>query len=434
MLLSRLNQALDLTARVRDIPERQHSLRAAIDWSDALLDSEQRDAFHSLAVPVGGLDLAAAEALLGARAAEQVESLVDKSLLVVQTTAASTRFGMLDTIRAYALERLQADGTEADARTRHAHYFAQFAATTAERLRGPQQREAIQSLQRERENLNAAFAWLLDTRDTQRPVSTGGALWPYWAITGELREGAAWMARALQDDGSLTGRARGDALLVTAVAALQGGDMHNGLPSLNEALALYDAAGDDRGAAYALLFLGRTDESQHRFEHAGDLSGEAFALATAAEYRVIEDKPDDAEVLYRAALSRAEAAEDARACAQALNGLGLIELLRGRAQPAEPVLLSSARLCLDLDHEAGVWFPLMSRVTRNESRTVCAVRRVIISPTQSGDTRRRCLGYQLTRDRKINGTRACWKKGATAGRRCTAGCVRPGRHGEGLIA
>src|SRR5438045_7494490 len=65
------------------------------------------------------------------------------------------------------------------------------------------------------------------------------------------------------------------------------------------------------------------------------------------------------------------------------------------------------------------------------SRTVCAVRRVITSPAQSGSTRRKCLGYQLTCGRKANGTRACWEKGATAGRRCTAGRVRPGRHGEG---
>jgi RNA-directed DNA polymerase len=68
------------------------------------------------------------------------------------------------------------------------------------------------------------------------------------------------------------------------------------------------------------------------------------------------------------------------------------------------------------------------------ARSVCAVRRVIISPVQPGDTRRRCLGYQLTSGRKTNGTGACWEKGATVGRRGTAGCVRPGRHGEGLIA
>jgi len=64
------------------------------------------------------------------------------------------------------------------------------------------------------------------------------------------------------------------------------------------------------------------------------------------------------------------------------------------------------------------------------SRPVCAVRRVSTSPVQPGNTRRRCLGYQLTRGRKANGTRACWEKGVTAGRRCTAGRVRPGRHGE----
>ena len=77
--------------------------------------------------------------------------------------------------------------------------------------------------------------------------------------------------------------------------------------------------------------------------------------------------------------------------------------------------------------EAGYWEPCEPR----GSRTVCAVRRVSTSSVQPGNTRRRCLGYQLTRGRKANGTRACWEQGATAGRRGTAGRVRPGRHGEG---
>jgi hypothetical protein len=68
------------------------------------------------------------------------------------------------------------------------------------------------------------------------------------------------------------------------------------------------------------------------------------------------------------------------------------------------------------------------------SCTVCAVRRVSTSPAQPGNTRRRCMGYQLTHGRKANGTRACWEKGVTAGRRCTAGRVRPGRQGEGSTA
>ena len=68
------------------------------------------------------------------------------------------------------------------------------------------------------------------------------------------------------------------------------------------------------------------------------------------------------------------------------------------------------------------------------SCTVCAVWRVVTSLAQPGSTRGRCLGYQLTRGRKANGTRACWEQGVTAGRRCTAGRVRPGRHGEGSIA
>ena len=68
------------------------------------------------------------------------------------------------------------------------------------------------------------------------------------------------------------------------------------------------------------------------------------------------------------------------------------------------------------------------------ARPVCAVWRVITSPVQPGNTRRRCLGYQLTRDRKVNGTRACWEHGVTVRRRCMTGHVRPGRQGEGETA
>ena len=136
------------------------------------------------------------------------------------------------------------------------------------------------------------------------------------------------------------------ALLVIALAALQAGDVGAGMGPLEQSLQLYELAGDDRGAAFALLFLGQTDASRQRFEQVGDVAGEAFALATAAELLVIDDRLDEAASTFQASRLRAEAAEDRRAVAQALNGLGLVELLlRSRAAGA-PVASSRVRRCV----------------------------------------------------------------------------------------
>ena len=387
-LLANLPRTVDLRSRARDLPVRHQSLRTTIAWSDALLEAPQREAFHRLAVASGGLDLSAAEALIGPDAAEHVESLVEKSLLVARRAEAGMRFDMLDTIRQYALECLSAAGHADDARSRHARYFVERAERASQDLRGPRQADAIDALQRERDNLHAAFALAVARR--RRRTSRASGRRPV-AVVGhhrELREGADWMAEALALDNSLAARPRAGALLVIALAALQAGDVGAGMGPLEQSLQLYELAGDDRGAAFALLFLGQTDASRQRFEQVGDVAGEAFALATAAELLVIDDRLDEAASTFQASRLRAEAAEDRRAVAQALNGLGLVELLRGRAQQAHPFLLESATLCLDLGHD-GLWFPLMNLAA------------VELAAGQATSTRSQDVGALTAREREV---------------------------------
>jgi len=358
-LLPQLDDVLSLSSRARDVPARHRTLRAAIEWSDGLLDARERDAFHRLSVAVGGLDLVAAEAIIGADAMARVESLVEKSLVVARRAGASPRFSMLETIREYAYEQLRADGNLDDARTRHAHHYTTLAETLSKDLQGPRQRERLHQLELERDNLRASFRWLLDHGDAERVGRAGAGSWLLWGITGDLREGAAWMAEVLQHGSVLTPATRAGALLVLGLAAIQGGSVGDAVPRLEESLALYEESGDRRGAALALLFLGRDEASRRLFADLGDAAGQAFALATASEMSIASGDIDAADATYQASLQLAREAQDMRAVEHALNGLGLVALLRGHARQAVRLLLESATLCLELEHEAGIWYPLL---------------------------------------------------------------------------
>ena len=144
VILQRLSSPLRLlTGGARDLPARQQTLRATIDWSHGLLDEDEQRLFRRLAVFVGGWDLDATEAVcdpeseLGSDVLDLLQSLVDKSLVRPAVHDAAPRFGMLETIREYALERLEASGEGETVRGRHARYYANFAAVGDEQLRGP---------------------------------------------------------------------------------------------------------------------------------------------------------------------------------------------------------------------------------------------------------------------------------------------------------
>jgi predicted ATPase len=193
-----------LTGGARTAVRRRQTLRASVDWSHALPTEPERVLFSRLAVFMGGFDLDAAQAIAGGSELERYQVLdlltllVDKSLVVDETTSGRTRYRLLETVQHYAQEKLGESG-EADAvRTRHRDHYTSVAAPrhTAARA-GHQQR--VERAETEIDNLRGAFAWSRENSDTALALALASALQPLWLTRGRIREGLAWFDAALTD-------------------------------------------------------------------------------------------------------------------------------------------------------------------------------------------------------------------------------------------
>jgi non-specific serine/threonine protein kinase len=216
-LLERLDPRLPLlTGGPRDAPARQQTLRAALAWSDALLTRDEQALFRRLGVFAGGGTLEAAEAVCAGGTGDEAiavldgaASLLDKSLLRREDgPGGEPRLGMLETVGEYARERLEASGEAEAVRRRHAAYFTGLAERAAPELHGPRQREWIDRLERERDNLRAALRWAVPPPGAppapdRGPAAAGLglrlglALFWFWFVRGPRREGLDWLRRLL---------------------------------------------------------------------------------------------------------------------------------------------------------------------------------------------------------------------------------------------
>ncbi|HSH78927.1 MAG TPA: adenylate/guanylate cyclase domain-containing protein, partial [Herpetosiphonaceae bacterium] len=203
-MLQRLTSRLRLLiGGARNLPERQQTLRGAIAWSYDLLEQDEQTLFRRLAVFVGGFGLDAVEAVcnvpgdLDVDVLDAVESLVGKSLLREAAAADEPRLGMLETIREYALERLDQGGEADETRRRHAAYFLQVAEEAEPQLAGRQQIAWLNRLELEHDNLRAALRWAIDCGDAATALRLVGSLSRFWHDRGYAGEGRQWLAQAL---------------------------------------------------------------------------------------------------------------------------------------------------------------------------------------------------------------------------------------------
>jgi non-specific serine/threonine protein kinase len=251
--------------------------------------------------------------------------LVDSSLLVQrQQPDGEPRFSMLETIREFGLERLVTSGEAEEIRRRHADWCLELAEDAdAAFMVQPGNVRTSRRLESEHDNLRAALVWLDETGDSAALLRLSGALSRFWYFRGYLREGLAWLDRALARGAEASTTDRAAVLLGAGLLAHHGGDDVRAVPWLEEGLGLFRTLADDRRTRYALGVLAIVDED------AGD-----YARATE---RLTE------------ALSRARAADDPLAVGQALLHLGVVTWGRGdRAQAA--ALLGEA---LEVQRAAG---------------------------------------------------------------------------------
>jgi len=341
-LLARLERRLAvLTGGARDLPERQRTLRAAIDWSYGLLTEDERRLSRRLAVFAGGCTLDAAEAVCAAGPAEFAEwggdvleglaSLVDKSLLrSEQGGSAEPRFTMLETIREYGLEQLAAGGDAEAPRRRHAAYYLRVAERAEPALTGAAQGTWLARLEGEHDNLRAALRWSRDSGETVLGLRLAGALWRFWYVRGHLSEGRAWLdgLLALTTSEGPDAAVRAKALTGAGVLANIQGDYDHATALCEESLALYRGLHDARGAAVALNILGNLAMSQGAYARAVALSEESLAL-----HREIGDK---------------------RGIAVGLNNLGVIVLHQGSYERAATLCAESVALNRELGDKRGI--------------------------------------------------------------------------------
>jgi predicted ATPase/DNA-binding XRE family transcriptional regulator len=289
-LLARLDGSLTLlTNGPADLPERQQTMRRAIEWSYDLLDAVQQRLFRQLAVFVDGWTLEAAEAvccgddLPGAQITDGLATLVTSSLLVQEEQESTEpRFHLLQLMREYGLDQLVAHGERSLLRSRHAEYFLALAEKASPEMRGPSQHQWLDRLAQEHPNLRAALGWARETQSIECGLRLGSALWWFWQLYGHAREGRQWLEHFLsvpQTPETVRGKTlRADALKGAGNLAWVQADHEAARLLLAESLELYRAQSNLRGIAHVLNTRGMIADERGEFSRAVALFEESLAL------------------------------------------------------------------------------------------------------------------------------------------------------------
>ena len=330
-----------LTGGPRDAPNRQQALRYAIAWSHDLLASAEQTLFRRLSIFVGGFTLEAAEAVVNAAAeapidvAEGIAALVDQSLLQQEEEGAGTsRYGMLETVREFALEQLALSGEEEEIQAAHTTYFLALAERAAPLLSTEHQQVWLERLRVEYANLRVALARSEQTGDVNSALRLTAALWPFWHRRGYWEEGRGWLARLLAlaapvDDVELTIRAMaltGAGWLAHYFRELGQTDFSTAQAALEEGRERYRRLGRMDGLVDVLEGLSWIAQSLGEYRRAADLCEEALSVS-----RTLGDHVRTAESLCNLSRVTRELGDYARARALAHEALVLHEAVGHRA-------------------------------------------------------------------------------------------------------
>lgn len=347
-----------LTIGARDLPARQQTLRNTLDWGHQLLDASAQILFRRVAVFAGGWTLEAAERItnadgaLGADVLEELEALVDMSLLMRdERPTGEARFSLLETIHEYALEHLIESGEVTTMRRRHADYYLALAEQAEPELKTARRDPWLQQLAEEHDNIRAVLDWSTSPEgDHQIGLRLAGAVALFWRIRGYFSEGRAWLQALLADRAAL-GRTPelGRALVAAGTLAWIQGDVAAARPLLEESLSIGQDVGDQRIVAHALNSLGLTlltqgepdaacaylQESAARFHALHDDWGETYSLNPLGDALMMVGDFAQARQRYEESLALAQTIGDLWVIAGAHTGLGNLALAQGQAAAAQ---------------------------------------------------------------------------------------------------
>lgn len=405
-----------LTGGPRDWPARQQTLRGTIDWSYELLEASEKALLARLAVFAGGFTLEAAEQVAKGERRESrhvessvltaegrlsttydrlppvfdgIASLVNKSLLVQDKLIESeSHFRMLETIREYALEQLEASGEAEELCRRHAEYYLGLAEQAEANLCGPQQGAWLERLEIENDNLRAALEWTLEARrqecQGQGPISEiptlestiglrlAGALWQFWLTRGYLSEGRRWLDKVLAENHGASSALRANGLRAAGNLAYRQGDYASAQSFYEETLTLFQELGDQEGIARSLNYLGIAtlntgnptlarslhEKSLAIWKKVGNERGTAISLNNLGEVARYQNDHMLARSLYEASLALFREWGDGRSVAIALNNLGSVLLSQNDLVTARALFEESMTIKQQLGDKLGIAYAL----------------------------------------------------------------------------
>ncbi len=357
VLLDRLGNRLKiLTGGARNLPERQRTLRNAIEWSYELLDEGEKMLFGRLGVFSSGATLEAMEAVcdtegdLPTDVFEGASSLLDKSLLRQEEGAGGEpRFVMLETIHEFANAKLEGSGEAEAVRRVHAEYFLALAEEAEPMLWGAEDAAWLERLEQEHDNMRAALHWAIEHEEGELALRVGGALRWFWYMEGYYSEGRRWLEVALGKEGPASAEARIKALAGVGFLAVDQGDLDRAEAAADEGLELSTQAGSSSlGTADFKNILGElarlrgehqraarlVQDSLALHQEAGDKLGIAWSLGNLANVAGDRGDHERAKQLYEEGLALSRRLGSAELLGAYLISLGSESLLEGEPERA----------------------------------------------------------------------------------------------------
>ena len=379
-LLARLDRRFEvLSGGVHDLPERQRTLRATLEWSYDLLSARERRLFRRLSVFVGGCELSSAEALCRAldpaeiNVFEAITSLLDKSLVQQREEAGDEpRLLMLETVREYAWEALAADEEVETVRRAHAAYYLALAEEAEPQLYGAEQDLWQKRLVREQGNLRAALQWLVAEQTAKKKemaLRLASALARFWEVQHRLQEGRTFLERALVgSEETVAPSVRARALETIVFVALNQGDTGRAEALGEQSLSLYRQLGDKQRMAVVLLLLGVIARTKGNLVAARSSFEEALALHremghtgytawTLFHLGLLEEKQGTypcARIRFEESLALFRQAGDKKGMINALYWLAWMVLDQGEATTAATLLEEGCERAREIGYYVGL--------------------------------------------------------------------------------
>jgi predicted ATPase len=365
-----------LTGGARDLPQRQQTLRAAFDWSHDLLTPAEQKLFRRLSVFVGGCTLEGVEAVCDTKGDLELDlldgmaSMVDKSLLQqLEQANGESRFTMLETIREYAREKLEASGEEARTKRAHAAYCLVLAEEAAMAESGAEGAEVRERIALEHDNFRAGLEWLTESGDADWGLRLGTALFRFWESREYLAEGRDRLGKLLRMPAAAAPtKARARALFAAGVLASEQGEIAAADALMMESLVIGRQLGDKQGVAVSLnaravhardqgdvaLALSLFQESLGLWRELGDLKAIARALSNLASVLKMQREYDLARSLCEECGAIFEGLGDRTGVAWSLNNQGDVAREQGDSAAARALYEQGITIFRELGDRWGI--------------------------------------------------------------------------------